>query len=484
MLSLWEFSLSEVIVSIFVAAVITAIYRRYRSLFCLPFFWAAVFALLYVGMLQIRATYGGSSYVYSAAAFGLFYVGLLVCDLIPSLSRLFQKRRSKNGSPGQARQVTGSKAPREPVGTQIDSRATGSKTRREPIGTKIELKFPVLPLNIGLFLSLSAAAIITSFFFAENGIPIFSSFPALAWVEATSGIVNRLMTVFGPGCFASLALVAWGIHRKSRSPAALAMMYMGLGFGILSQALLASKAAAILIFIWFNIVLFYMNKKRDFRKSVLPLLLIVVPVSAMIVAVRLMSTQGYWEPGSIYETYYQRLTTTSAEPADFIFKYMHRFGPMHGGAMHREVARIRDQLTDRPRTPILSEIVYNLMSGESTNKTGLSASLTIFGTGYMEWGIAGMLIYSFLQGLGFGWVHRYLMRQEKMNIFALIFWGAIINYLVGVSVSGTILVTLESVFFSIIPPLALLLPFCGFFFLPMARRYDTYTRRKTSRVAG
>ena len=469
MLSLWEFNLSEIVVSIFVAAVIIAIYRRYRSLFCLPFFWAAVFALLYLGMLQIRATYGGSSYVYSAAAFGLFFVGLRVSDLIPFLRRVFKKTktRPKNASPGRASQVNSSKTP-----------------RRQPVGTKIELLFPVLPLNIGLFLSLSTAVIITSIFFAENGIPIFSSFPALAWVESTSGIVNRLMAIFGPGCFASLALVAWGIHRKSRSPAALVMMYMGLGFGILSQALLASKAAAILIFIWFNIVLFYMNKKRDFRKSVLPLLLVVVPVSAAIVAVRLMSTQGYWETGSIYQTYSQRLTTTSAEPADFIFKYMHRFGPMHGGAIHREVSRIRDQLTGRPKTPLLSEFVYNLMSGESTNNTGLSAAVTIFGTGYMEWGIAGMLIYSFLQGLGFDWVHRYLLRQEKMNVFALILWGAIINYLLGISVSGTVLITLESVFFSIIPPLTLLLPFCGFFFLPMARRYDTYTRRKTSKVAG
>jgi oligosaccharide repeat unit polymerase len=466
MLGLWEFSLSEIIVSILVAAVITGIYCRYRSIFSLPFSWAAVFALLYVGMLQVQATYGGSFYVYSAAAFGLFYAGLLVSDLIPFLRRELRKTKSRNGSPGRV------------------SKATGSKTGRQPIGTKIELMFPVLPLNVGLCLSLVSAVIVTSIFFAENGIPIFSSFPAMAWVQATSGIVNRLMSVFGPGCFASLALVAWGIHRKSRSRAALAMMYMGLGFGILSQALLATKAAAILIFVWFNIVLFYMNKKRDFRKSVLPLLLVVVPVSAAIVAVRMMSSYGYWEAGSIYQTYYQRLTITPAEPVDFIFKYMNRFGPMHGGAMHREVARIRDQLIGRHKTPLLSEFVYNLMSGESTNNTGLSAALTLFGTGYMEWGMAGMLIYSFLQGLGFGWVHRYLLRQEKMNIFVLIFWGAIVNYLLGVSISGTILVTFESAFLSVIPPLTLLLPFCGFFLLPIARRYDTYARGKTSTAVG
>jgi oligosaccharide repeat unit polymerase len=481
--------LSEIIISILVAAVITGIYRRYRSIFCLPFFWAAVFALLYMGLLQIRVTHGGYSYAYAAAAFGLYYAGLLVSDPIPFFRRIFKKKKSRNGSPGRIPRVIGSKTGRQRIGTTNGSpdripQAPGSKTRQQPVDTKIELMFPVLPLNIGLFLSLSAAVIVTSIFFAENGIPIFSSFPAMAWVQATSGIVNRLMSVFGPGCFASLALVAWGIYRKSRSPAALVMMYMGLGFGILSQALLASKAAAILIFVWVNIVLFYVNKKQDFRKLVLPLLLVVVPVSAAIVAVRLMSTQGYWEAGNIYQTYEQRLTTATAEPVDYIFKYMYRFGPMRGGAIRREVARIQDQLTSQPRTPLLSEFVYNLMSGESTNNTGLSAALTIFATGYMEWGITGMLIYSFLQGLGFGWVHKYLLRQEKMNIVALIFWGAIISYLLGVSVSGTILVTLESVFFSTIPPLALLLPFCGFFVLPMARRYRTYARRKTSTVAG
>ncbi|MEJ2006729.1 MAG: O-antigen ligase [Acidobacteriota bacterium] len=445
--------MSEVIVSLFVAAVITAIYYRYRSIFCLPFFWAAVFALLDLGLLQIRAVDGGSSYIYSAAAFGLFYVGLLASDLIPLLHRVFKKTNSRNSAPGRGLQVP------------------ASRTGRKPVGTETELMFPVLPLNVGLFLSLGGAVIVTSIFFAQNGFPIFSSFPAMAWVQSTSGIVNRLMTVFGPGCFAGLALVAWGIHRKSGSRAALAMMYVGLGFAILSQALLATKGAAILIFVWFNIVLFYMNKKRDFRKTVLPLILVVVPVSAAIVAVRLMSTQGYWEAGGVYQTYYQRLTTTNAEPVDFIFKYMNRFGPMHGGAMHREVARIRDQLTGRHKTPLLSEFIYDLMSGESTNTTGLSASLTLFGTGYTEWGLMGMLIYSFLQGFGFGWVHRYLLRKEKMNIVTLLFWGAIINYLLGVSGSGTILVTFESVFFTVIPPLLFLVPSCFLFLLPLARRY-------------
>ena len=456
--------MSEVIVSILVAAVIAGIYYRYRSVFSLPFFWAAVFALSYLGMLQIRAQYGGSSYVYAAGAFGLFYVGLLTSDLIPLLRRGFKKTKSRNGSPGRGSQVP------------------ESRTGRQPIGTRIELMFPVLPLNVGLFLALGGAVIVTSIFFAENGVPIFSSFPAMAWVQATSGIVNRLMTVFGPGCFASLALLAWGIHRKSGSHAALVMMYMGLGFAILSQALLSTKGAAIMIFVWFNIVLFYMNKKRDFRKTVLPLLLVVVPVSAAIVAVRLMSTQGYWAAEGIYQTYSQRLTTANAEPVDFIFKYMNRFGPMHGGAMHREVARIRDQLTGRHKTPLLSEFVYDLMSGESTNKTGLSASLTLYGTGYMEWGLMGMLVYSFLQGFAFGWVHRYLLRQEKMNIFMLLFWGAIINYLLGVSGSGTILVTFESVLFNVIPPLLLLLPFCLLFLLPLARRYRASAHGGTSSI--
>lgn len=471
MLDLSEFTLTEIIVSIFVVAVSAGIYRRYRSIFCLPFFWTAVFALLYVGMLQIRATYGGYSYIYSAVAFGLFYVGLRVSDLIPFFRRIFRKtkkRRTRSGNSSSGRA----------------SHAKDSKTKQQPVSTAIELMFPVLPLNIGLFLSLSVAVIITSIFFAENGIPIFSSFPALAWVQATSGIANRLMTIFGPSCFAGLALVAWGVHHKTRSRTALAMTYIGLAFAILSQALLASKAAAILIFVWFNIIVFYMTKKRDFRKTVLPFLLVVVPISAAIVAVRLMSTQGFWEGGTIYQTYYQRLTTAAAQPADFIFRYMDRFGPMHGGALLREVSRIRDQVTGRPRKPLLSEFVYDLLSGESTNDTGLSAALTIFGTGYMEWGMAGLLIYSFLQGVGFDWVHRYLLRQEKMNIFSLVFWAAIINYLIGVSVSGTILVTFESVFLSVIPPLVLLLPFCGFFLLPMARRYRTYVGRKTSTVAG
>ncbi len=58
----------------------------------------------------------------------------------------------------------------------------------------------------------------------------------------------------------------------------------------------------------------------------MPLIIIVVPASAAIVAVRMVSTQGYWQAEGIYTTYYERLTTIAAEPLDFTFKYWNRFG--------------------------------------------------------------------------------------------------------------------------------------------------------------
>lgn len=456
----------EIIVSILVAAIIVLIYRRYRSVFSLPFFWVAYFVFQYLGFLQIRAERGGISYAYAAAAFGMYYVGLLAADAPSFIRNLFKSKRRGD----------------HPIVRNSQERV--SKPGLQLKKTRIKLLFPVLPLNIGLFVSLLGATLVTFIFFAQNGIPIFSSFPAMAWVQSTSGIINRIMTIFGPGCYASLGLVAWAVHRESGSRPAKAMMYLGLGLAILSDALLATKAAAILIFIWFNILLFYLNKKREFYKTLLPLIVVVVPVSAAIVAVRLMSSQGYWQSTSLYRTYYNRITTEQAEPADFIFKYLNRFGPLYGGGLHREVERIKDQITGRTRTSIPSEFVFDLMTDQSTNTTGLSAALTLYGTGYLEWGLLGMLFYSFLQGLGFGWVHRYLLRQETMNIIMLLFWAAILNYLLAVSGSGTIIVSFESVFMNTIPPLVLLLPFGFFFLLPMARRYNASVGRRVSTGAG
>jgi len=453
----------EIAVSVFVLAIVVLIVRRYRNVFCLPFFWAAFFLCQYLGFLRIRALHGGNSYAYAAAAFGMFYVGLLAADFL-----VFYRSGTK-----------GKKEDR-----QVDHRHRESNTKpgKHLRGTRIRLLFPVLPLNIGLFVALLGATFVSFVFFAQNGVPILSSFPALAWVQSTSGAINRLMTVFGPGCYASLGLVAWAVHRESKSRAAWAMMYLGLGLAILGQALLATKAAAILIFIWFNIMLYYMNKTREWRKSLLPLLIVVIPVSAGVVATRLMSIQGGWQAQEIYMTYYDRLTTGTAAPADFIFKYMNRFGPMHGGALHREVERIKDQLAGQHKTPVLSEVVYSLMADESTNNTGLSAGLMLYGTGYAEWGLAGLLLYSFIQGLGFGWIHRYLLRQETMNLIMLLFWGAILSYVMAVSGTGTILVGLEYVFLNAVPPLVLLLPFCFFFLLPVARKYAPSVGTRLSKI--
>jgi len=108
--------------------------------------------------------------------------------------------------------------------------------------------------------------------------------------------------------------------------------------------------------------------------------------------------------------------------------------------------------------------------------------LTPEGTGYIEWGMAGLMLYSFLQGLGFGLVHRYLIRQETMNLASLVVWGGIVSYGIQLSSTGVILVGLEGVTLSVLPPLALLLPFCVFFLLPMARRYRNTVRGTISRL--
>jgi oligosaccharide repeat unit polymerase len=455
---------TELTVSIGVALIIFLIYRRYRNIFSLPFFWAAVFACMFVGLLELHAEIGGSAYLYGAYGFGAYYFGLLAADF---LFLLYDgKARAKDRH-------------QHPKGNTPEAESKPDKTT-EP--TKLKLLFPSLPMNIGLFVSLIGASFITFVLFSNQGLPIFSSFPAMAWVQSTSGVVNRMMTVFGPGCYASLGLIAWAINREIGSRTAKGLMFVGLGLAILAQSLLATKAAAIMIFIWFNIMLFYLNKKRDFRKSILPFLIIVVPVSAAIVMVRLMSSYGYWQSGAVAQTFVSRVTTEAAEPLDYIVKYSDRWGPMHGGAMRLELQRIKEQLTGQTKTPILSEYVFDLMSNQPTNDTGLSSALTLAGTGYIEWGLAGLLLYSFLQGLVFGWIHRYLLRKETMNIVMLLFWGGILNYVMAASVSGTILVGLEGALLAALPPLILLIPFCLFFLLPVARRYRFRVDRRITRA--
>lgn len=448
--------MTEFTVSIGVALIIFLIYRRYRNIFSLPFFWAAVFACMFVGLLELHAQIGGSAYLYGAFGFGFFFLGLLAAEYLFLLYDSRGKARDRRQHP--KRNTLGSKPK--------------SDKAIEP--TRIKLLFPRLPMNIGLSVSLVGATYITFVLFSNQGLPILSSFPAMAWVQSTSGVVNRMMTVFGPGCYATLGLIAWAINRETGSRAAKGLMFLGLGLAILAQSLLATKAAAIMIFIWFNIMLFYLNKKRDFRKSILPFLIIVVPVSATIVMVRLISSYGYWQSGAVAQTFVSRVTTEAAEPLDYIVKYSDRWGPMRGGAMLLELRRIKEQLTGQTKTPILSEYVFDLMSNEPTNDTGLSSALTLAGTGYVEWGLAGLLLYSFVQGLVFGWIHRYLLLRETMSIAMLLFWGGILSYAMAACVSGTIIVGLEGAFLAFVPPLVLLFPFCAFFLLPIARRYRTW----------
>ncbi len=455
--------MNELAVSAGVFTIIALIVWRYKTVFCLPFFWAALFSFIYLGLLRVHSQSGGSSYMYAAEGFGMYFLGLLVADF------LFFYRPGTARIKSQKRYVSRTSA------------VTNSKPSDQPKPTRIKLLFPALPLNVGLLVSLLAATFVTVVFFADKGFPILASNPALAWVQSTSGVVNRLMSVFGPGCYAILGLIAWAIYRETGSLMSKGMMYLGLGLAIVAQGLLATKGAAIMVFVWFNILLYYMNKKRELLKTLLPLIIIVVPVSAAIVAVRMVSAQGYWETAGIYKTYYDRLTTIAAEPLDFTFKYMNRFGPVHSEGFRLEIKRIREQLTGAPKTPILSEYVFNLMQGMPPGTVGLSATLTPEATGYIEWGMAGLLLYSFLQGLGFGLYHRHLSQLETMNLISLVVWGAILSYGIQVSSTGSIFVGLEGIVLATVPALALLLPSGVFFLLPMARRYRTPVGGRISR---
>jgi hypothetical protein len=161
---------------------------------------------------------------------------------------------------------------------------------------------------------------------------------------------------------------------------------------------------------------------------------------------------------------------------------MNRFGPIHEQGFIMEARRIREQLTGAPKTPVLSEYVYNMMEGSPPGSVDLSVTLTPQGTGYIEWGMAGLLLYSFLQGLGFGLIHRYLYHQETMNLVSLVVWGGILSYGIQLSSTGIFLVGLEGILLQVVPPLVLLIPFGAFFLLPMARRYRSAAGGKISRL--
>ena len=93
--------MSELAVSVGVFAIIALIVWRYKTVFCLPFFWAALFAFIYMGLLQIHAQSGGSSYMYAAEGFGMYFLGLVVAEFLffyrPGGRRFRRQHRHSRG---------------------------------------------------------------------------------------------------------------------------------------------------------------------------------------------------------------------------------------------------------------------------------------------------------------------------------------------------------------------------------------------------
>ncbi len=108
-----------------------------------------------------------------------------------------------------------------------------------------------------------------------------------------------------------------------------------------------------------------------------------------------------------------------------------------------------------------------MMEGSPPDSVDLSVTLTPQGIGLIEWGMAGLLLYSFLQGLGFGLVHRYLYHQETLNLVSLVLWGGIVSYCIQLSSTGILLVGLEGIVLAVgpssgtAPPFLRLLPVAG-----------------------
>lgn len=307
-------------------------------------------------------------------------------------------------------------------------------------------------LNLVIFISFFFSLLLLLNYIIIHG-TLYGNLNLLSSILSTSGYSRILYGLFSTSAFetyALLSLLLYKVYHKKKYKLftllfIIISMFQGLVFG--------SKVSAIAPVLFLIISTFYIYKKI-YLKYILFLTPLAIILTYIIIK-HIYIISGF---NNILSLFGARATVVSIEPVYItLYKYVPYHGLLYGKTFLWEIIRIFNQITHHYNQPLFNEMIANIITGLPLDRVSrISAATKVFGVGYVNFGIIGALIFSFMFGYFVQYFNLKLLTMRQVNIFLFIILENFYSiFFQGVGGSGLIIISFESFILNIAPLLFL-----------------------------
>jgi hypothetical protein len=400
-------------------------YKQSRGFMSLPTVCLMYLTCIYIGGLRLWLQEYSDTYLYVLVALVSYVLGMTIVR---------NRRRPRSD-------VVASKE------TDERSRSGTIASKRASFYSGLHPKILTYTLSILTLMSLSVWA----YWLWTTGVPLFSGDPSNGWVNSGAGAVNRLLASLGGENLIFMGLGWYALYKTRKDRLYLSLAAGCAVAGALFSAFQGSKGSAVMTVLWFSIALFYFNRRTPKLKTFVVMALFAIPVTYW--ATSYYVNRPGMNPASMV---YDRLTTGELGGLNFLTQtWVPRYGHAGTKPFSMDVERIKAQFFGGSRPVVFHEYIWNLIHGvHAYDSFRLSESLTLFGMGYACFGWAGGILFMLIFGGICEVLDNYLMTRKKIHFILFAIWIYSINGLVGILMSGDILIIgIEAMSIMLIPKL-------------------------------
>lgn len=246
--------------------------------------------------------------------------------------------------------------------------------------------------------------------------------------------------------FPILILLSFGFYLTSKRRKWGLMFFLSLLFGLLYASLSIAKAPVASIILML-LIFMYIFKAGNLSKKII-LIFVLLIFSFPIIVMYMISIGSGWSFSLIIEGLWRRLFIVPAEVLYYYFEiFPDQIGYLYGGSIDKLSWLIGQEFFDVPNFVFRYMMPWGLESG--------SANAAFIGNLYVDFGLTGVLIGSFLVGLIMQSIQIYIFRTKKTVLTLVLYAYFIHSFWMLNSIPFTVLLLTNGVILALILPLVI-----------------------------
>jgi len=268
-------------------------------------------------------------------------------------------------------------------------------------------------------------------------------------LDTSSGLLNRVIMSISLKTVLLSIVISFAsyicFHKKSFL--ILSVLFVAV---FLISGLLTGGKSAVFVLIVFTSLLHYYSFRSFLSIKLFSMVFLALTVFVFFFVNYVPNFLGSVE--GILDLIVKRIFTVPASQLSYV---MHHWSGSEsfqfGYTFIEEVARVFSQIGIYDKVPLTNEVIANRIAGRDEDIIITGAAYTVFGNGYINFGLAGMYMYAVIFAIIITKIHNQLIAKKSISLVRfsmyIFFLFQLFNIILG---SGNIILQMESVILNLI----------------------------------